>query len=157
MNFIGACLLLHSDEVMAFHFLEMLLVEYELRHVYLGEFVGLYKHCKIIDALVGEKMPILHDHLKKQAVQTEMFCSDWLISLFTSTLPHSQTTRFFQLFFKDSWIVIYKMILLILTHFEESILKIREPGDILVALKNNEMIHQNLQQSNTQQSELFWD
>ena len=68
MNFIGACLLLHSDEVVAFHFLEMLLVEYELRHVYLGEFIGLYKHCKIIDALVGEKMPVLHDHLKRQAV-----------------------------------------------------------------------------------------
>lgn len=64
MNFIGACLLLHSDEVLAFHFLETLLVEYELRQVYLGEFVGLYKHCKIVDALLQEKMPLLHLHLR---------------------------------------------------------------------------------------------
>lgn len=77
-----------------------------------------------------------------------MFCTDWLISLFTSTLPHSQTTKFFHLFYREGWIVVYKMILMILLHFQDQVLAIKEGGDILVALKNNEMFLQNLQQAN---------
>lgn len=63
MNFLGACLLLHSDEVIAFYFLESLLVDYELGEVYLGGFSGLYKHCKITDCLISEKLPVFYAHL----------------------------------------------------------------------------------------------
>ena len=144
MNFIGACLLLHSDETVAFYLLESLLVDFELREVDHGEFVGLYRHCKMIDALMCEKLPDLHQHLKDTSVQIEMFSSDWFISLFTSTMPISKTTKFFTLFFKDGWVAVYKIILMILRHFSKELLKIRESGDILVALKNNEMFLQNL-------------
>ncbi len=61
-------MLLHSDEAIAFFLLEALLVDYELRDVYLSEFVGLYKHCKIIDALLSEKMPELGNHFKETSV-----------------------------------------------------------------------------------------
>lgn len=59
MNFLGACLLLHSDEVITFYLLETLLSDYELKEVYMNNFEGLYKHCKIVDALLKEKIPNL--------------------------------------------------------------------------------------------------
>ncbi len=45
----------------------------------------------------------------------------------------------FTAFFKEGWIVVYKIILMILKLFEKDLLVIEEGGDILVALKNNEM------------------
>lgn len=63
MNFIGACLLLHSDEIIAFYLLETLLVEYQLQEVYINEFQGLYRHCKVIENLISEKLPDLSAHL----------------------------------------------------------------------------------------------
>lgn len=57
MNFLSACLLLHSDEIITFYLLETLLSEYELKDVYMSGFEGLYKHCKIVDALLKEKLP----------------------------------------------------------------------------------------------------
>lgn len=62
MNFLSACLLYHSDEILAFYMLETFLSDYDLKDVYLSSFEGLYKHCKIIEALMKEKMPELHEH-----------------------------------------------------------------------------------------------
>lgn len=143
MNFLAACLLLHSDEILAFYFLETLLAEYELREVYTIDFIGLYKHCKILDAIMNEKMFSLQNHFKENYIEVDMFSSDWIISLFTSSIPLSKTRKLFNLIFKDGWLAIYKMIITILKTFESDLLKINESGDILVALKNNEMFLQN--------------
>eukprot|EP00347_Sterkiella_histriomuscorum_P006456 403352707 len=157
MNFLSACLLLHSDEVIAFYLLETLLSDYELKDVYMSGFEGLYKHCKIVDALLKEKLPNLQQHFKDNQVEVEMFSSDWFISLFTSTIPLSQTTRLFNLIFRDSWIGVYKIILIILRNFESKLLATSEACDILVALKNSEMFLQNLHTNNEQQAEIYWE
>jgi hypothetical protein len=65
MNFLSASLLIHSDEIISFYLLETLLSDYELKDVYMSGFEGLYKHCKIIDALLKEKMPKLYHHFKQ--------------------------------------------------------------------------------------------
>lgn len=49
--------------------------------------------------------------------------------------------------FKEGWIAIYKIVLTIMKQFREDLLKIKEGGDILVALKNNEMFIQNMSTS----------
>ena len=57
MNFIAACLLYHSDPVIAFGLFESILDDYELRDVYLGQLSGLYKHCKILDSVINVALP----------------------------------------------------------------------------------------------------
>ncbi|CDW91372.1 tbc domain containing protein [Stylonychia lemnae] len=157
MNFIGACLLLHSDEVLTFYLIETLLKEYELNQVYGQEFLGLIKHFKIMEGLIQEKMPDLGDHLRLNQVEIEVFSSDWFISLFTSSIPLTKTTKLFTAFFKDSWVSIYKIILMILKYFKKKILQINEYGDILIALKSNEFFPQNQQSFDIKKSEIFWD
>lgn len=86
-----------------------------------------------------------------------MYSSDWFISLFTSTIPISQTTKLFNIVFKDSWIGVYKIILTILKSFESNLLNIKEACDILVTLKNNDMFLQNLSSANVPKSEMYWE
>ena len=43
------------------------------------------------------------------------------------------------MFFKDGWISVYKIILMILKLFQKSLIGIKEAGDILVKLKSNEL------------------
>lgn len=88
---------------------------------------------------MGVALPELREHLKKHGVDVEMFSSDWFISLFTSTMPLTKTTKFFHLFFKEGWVVVYKIILMILKTFQPSLLTISEAGDILVTLKSNDL------------------
>lgn len=65
MNFIGACLLFHSNDVIAFHLFDYLLNELRLKDVYGKDLEGLYRHCKIIEALMQEKLNRLYLHLKR--------------------------------------------------------------------------------------------
>src|SRR4051812_22218845 len=114
MNFITACLLYHSDPYIAFGLLEILLNDYNLRDVYMQDLKGLYTHCSIINALIAAKLPQLYDHFIKHDLKVEMFAADWIISLFSSTMPITRINKFFGMFFKEGWIVSYKVILLIL-------------------------------------------
>lgn len=68
MNFIAASLLLHSDEVIAFTLFEYLLNECKLRDVYVRDLEGLYRHCKIIEVVLIDKIPELYEHLSKHDI-----------------------------------------------------------------------------------------
>lgn len=111
MNFITAILLLHSDEVIAFELLEHLLNDYQLKDVYLNDLEGLHKHCKIIDALIFEKLPELSHHLKENGIEVKVFASEWIITLFSQTMPLSLIHVFFEKFFKIGWIAFYRVII----------------------------------------------
>ena len=73
-----------------------------------------------------------------------MFASDWFISLFTSTMPISRSTKLFNVFFKHGWVAVYKLILMILKKFQKTLLQSKEAGDILISLKNNDLFALNL-------------
>jgi len=52
MNTIAGTLLYHSDEIMAFGLLDMILNDYNLKSVYMNGFPDLYLHCNVIEAIV---------------------------------------------------------------------------------------------------------
>lgn len=114
MNFIAASLLYHSDEIIAFYLLERILNEYKYKDIYLNEMEGFHKHCRIIEYLLLEKIPLLYEHFQKNEIKAELFSTDWLIGLFTSSMPVSRIHCFFSLFFKHGWIVVYKFVISIL-------------------------------------------
>ena len=72
-----------------------------------------------------------------------MFASDWIIGLFSNTMPLSKISKFYTLFFKEGWIVLYKMILILLKKFEKEMISNKETGDILIQLKSNASFQQN--------------
>ena len=62
MNFIAAVLLYHSDTIIAFGLLEILLNDYNLKEVYMPGLQGLYTHCSIINALIAAKLHRIYEH-----------------------------------------------------------------------------------------------
>jgi hypothetical protein len=87
MNFIAASLLFHSNEVIAFYLFESILNDYKLKDIYLGNLEGIQKHFSIIEAIINSELPELHKHLKNHDITIQMFSTDWIIGLFSSTIP----------------------------------------------------------------------
>lgn len=64
MNTIAGTLLYHSDEIMAFGLLDMILNDYNLKSVYMNGFPGLYLHCKVNESIVAEEKPNIYKVFK---------------------------------------------------------------------------------------------
>lgn len=118
MNYIAAILLIHSDEVIAFQLLEHLLNDYQLSDVYINDLEGLHKHCRIIDALILEKLPKLSSLFKENGIEVKILATEWIITLFSQTMPTSVIHVFFEKFFKDGWIALYRAILKMLSDMQ---------------------------------------
>lgn len=68
MNTIAGTLLYHTDEIMAFGLLDMILNDYNLKSVYMSGFPGLYLHCRIIESIIAEEKPNLSKVFKLNTV-----------------------------------------------------------------------------------------
>lgn len=126
MNFIVGQLLIHCNEVLAFWLFIELIEECELRDIFQKDLPGLKKHTYCIRLLVKKHLPKLHDHFEEYGVNPQMYASDWIFSVFTSVLPETDTdttAAFFTLFFKYKWEFFYKLVLTILSHIQNDLLK----------------------------------
>jgi hypothetical protein len=65
MNFIVGSFLYHCNEDIAFWMFVTLIEEFEIRDIYEPNLPGLYKHCFVIDNLIGSHIPDLHRHFVK--------------------------------------------------------------------------------------------
>ena len=90
MNYIVASLYFHCGEVLAFELTIRALNDYHLKEVHMSNLPGLYHHCSIINALVQEELPQLHDHLKQKRMEVFILCQNWIMTLFTQVIPLNQ-------------------------------------------------------------------
>ena len=67
----------------------------------------------MIKALVHDELPDLAQHFADKKVEIFILCQNWIMTLFTQVIPLNQVQRFFALLWKDSWLIIYRMILCI--------------------------------------------
>lgn len=123
MNNIAACLLYHSDQVLAFELLIRTINDYHLKEVHMAQFPGLYEHCETFDLILPHKMPKLAAHFKQLNVIALHYCQNWFFSLFTQQVPIQLSTALMSLFFRDGWKAIYTIILQVLKTLEDELLK----------------------------------
>ena len=122
MNFIVATLFFHCGEVLAFEMTIRALNDYALKAVYMSKLPGLYFHCDVIQALMKEELPELVDHFKDK-IDLMVVCQTWVMCIFTQVIPLNQVQRFFSLFWKDGWLVIYRLVLSIFSEHIAGMLK----------------------------------
>lgn len=115
MNFITASLIWHSTEEDAFWLLVMLMEDYELRSNFLPNLPGLAIHCKVIDLLTHDHMTRLYYLLESYHLQSEMYASEWLFSLFSNMVPPQEMSFILDRFFAHGWPFFYRLILVILS------------------------------------------
>ena len=111
MNFITAALLYHAEEYVAFWILVSIFEFLEMRDIFLPsiqlkyyllnniELPGLSKHCQMIDMLILNAKPKIYSKLVNKydeffmicqcafEIRSEMYCSEWVLTLFSSVVP----------------------------------------------------------------------
>ena len=98
---------------------------------------GLFQHCEVVKALVQEEMPELSAHLQDKKVTVFILCQNWIMTLFTQVIPLNQVQRFFALFFEDSWLIMYRMILCIFDKHKATLCREHDPTNLQLHLKNS--------------------
>jgi hypothetical protein len=87
MNYIVGALLIHTDEVEAFHLFKYLMEQRGLRDAFDQGKKGGISHVQILERIVSKRMPLLAQRLVEFGIMYEMFAFTWAITLFTETLP----------------------------------------------------------------------
>ena len=82
-------------------------------------------------------MPDLFAHFKERKVEISILCQNWVITLFTQVIPLNQVQRFFALFWRDSWLVIYRLILCIFENHKNALCREQDLTSLQLLLKNS--------------------
>eukprot|EP01012_Entosiphon_sulcatum_P064291 TRINITY_DN93076_c0_g1_i1.p1 TRINITY_DN93076_c0_g1~~TRINITY_DN93076_c0_g1_i1.p1 ORF type:complete len:695 (+),score=140.80 TRINITY_DN93076_c0_g1_i1:28-2085(+) len=99
LSFIIAELLIHMPEEDAFSLVVHMMFHYGLRELFAPEMVGLKLMLYQLDRLLAEAVPDLHAHLAEQGVTTEMYASQWFLTLFAAKFSLNLSFRVLDLFF----------------------------------------------------------
>jgi len=106
----------------------------ELQDVYKEGLPGLHRHRNAIEILVTKHLPNLQDHFTTHQVKTELYVSDWILTLFLSTIPESESqlvANFISLFLTYKWEFFYKLVLSLLEDIEDRVLDAEDMFNII--------------------------
>lgn len=131
-------LLIHCSATLAFWLFTEIIDECEVRDIYLNGLPGLIKHSYIIRLLTMKHLPEVHDHFNNYGVLPMLFAGEFIFSVFMKVIPEDKpvvSAAFFTLFLRYKWEFFYKMVLTVLNHSKESLLKRDELTGILEEVK----------------------
>ena len=123
MNFLGAALLHHCSEEVAFWLFVSLIEDYEMRDIYQNGTPGVYKHNQLLQLLQMEHLGDLFQHLCLNGIQIEMYASDWVFTLFSNIIPVTQYHHFLKCFFSEGWNFFDKFSLAFMEAYRADVLK----------------------------------
>jgi len=139
MNIITALFLLYMEESDAFYILatvcEILTSQYYNRGM-LGSLVDVYS----FSDLLYEFLPDIAQHFKKLSVIVPAITMPWFLCLYIGYAPIEIVLRILDAFFSEGLNVLFRIGLAIFKLNQEIILKIEDSYSILVMLKNNAKI-----------------
>lgn len=108
MNFIGASLLYHSSPKVALIVLTYLFEDCELCDLYKDNLNGLSERTWMIKNLLALKCKPLYDHMVNlYDVKPEIIVTEWILDLFSHTIPLAQYKDFMNRFIKHKWKYLY--------------------------------------------------
>jgi hypothetical protein len=134
MNFVAAALLWHAAEAESFWLLVHLMEERDLRDNYSPQLPGLAKHCQIVQLLLMERLPKLHLLFCQYRISSELFITDWCLTLFGCVLPAEEMGAVLQSFCDDGWCFFYQLVLAILRRLQAQLLRSADISEVLSAL-----------------------
>ena len=124
MNHIVGLLLLFLNEKDAFYCFVSLLRghKYKLRSMYVSGIPRLMIALYTLDKLVGKTLPKIYGRFQEEHIEVHMFAATWLKTMFVTCLPIELVVRIWDIFFKEGWKIIYRVILGLLKYSEIVIL-----------------------------------
>ncbi|TPX34079.1 hypothetical protein SmJEL517_g03274 [Synchytrium microbalum] len=134
MNIVVSVLLIYLSEEQAFWILSVL-CDRLLPGYYSVNMVGAVIDNQVFESMVSKYMPILSDHFRKHDIQLSAASLPWFLSLYINSLPLPFALRVLDCFFLEGPKVLFQVGLAILKINGETILKVRDDGELMSTLK----------------------
>jgi len=120
--FIVGLLLMQMPEEESFAVLVKMMEEYAMREMFKPSMAELGLCMYQLDILIQEHIPELHVHFQSQSVHTNLYASRWFLTLFTSSLPISISSRIIDCFLSEGREVIFRVSLALLLMAKDELL-----------------------------------
>jgi hypothetical protein len=127
-SFIIASLLLHMPEEQAFCVFVKIMNNYGLKNLFKSDFEELNSNFYLLDRAFNDLMPELHSFLSKLGVETQMFATQWFLTLFTAKFPLYVVFNIIDLFLVYGMQIIFKVSLGLLLISRNDLLKLNFEG-----------------------------
>ncbi|TPX48227.1 hypothetical protein SeMB42_g03081 [Synchytrium endobioticum] len=134
MNIVASVLLIYLTEEQAFWILSVL-CERLLPGYYSVNMVGAVVDNQVFETMVSKYMPILSDRFKKHDIQLSAASLPWFLSLYINSLPLPFALRVLDCFFLEGPKVLFQVGLAILKINGDTIMKVRDDGELMSTLK----------------------
>jgi len=125
MGFVVGILLSHMDQVDAFNVLVALMSpdgDYCMQGLYKPGLPLLNKYLAELDGMISNELPRLSEFLSSLGIETSMFASQWILTLFVYNLEWKEARLIFNLFLAFKFGVILKFAIFILHRAERELL-----------------------------------
>jgi len=132
MNIVCSVLLLYASEEEAF-WLMVALCERLLPDYYNNKVIGALVDQNVLDELVCEHMPELHQKLAPIGVLS-MISLSWFLTIFLSVMPFESALHIVDCFFYDGARVVFQVALTILNVNQSLLLKVRDDSEAMTIL-----------------------
>jgi hypothetical protein len=132
MNIVCSVLLLYASEEEAF-WLMVALCERLLPDYYNNKVIGALVDQNVLDELVQEYMPELHQKLAPLGVLS-MISLSWFLTIFLSVMPFEVALHIVDCFFYDGARVVFQVALAILNANQESLIRVRDDSEAMTVL-----------------------
>lgn len=132
MNIVCSVLLLYASEEEAF-WLMVALCERLLPDYYNNKVIGALIDQNVLDELLHEYMPELHQKLSPLGVLS-MISLSWFLTIFLSVMPFKSALHIVDCFFYDGARVVFQVALALLSHNQDQLLKVRDDSEAMTIL-----------------------
>lgn len=122
MNFIAAILLVVVTEETAFWLMDTLLRDYKLENIVSPGLPQLSLFVFQLECLLVNKLPRLYDLFVQYGLSIEFFATRWFLTLFSYDLNLKTVLKIWDIFFMDSWKIIFRVSIMLLKYVEQDIL-----------------------------------
>jgi uncharacterized protein YgiM (DUF1202 family) len=138
MNFIAGILLFHMGEENAFYTLDALISDemYLPPDLYDDTLQGLRRNTHVLDVLLRERYPQVHEKLKKLFIDPLLLTTKWFMKVYLGTFPIETSLRVWDAFFAEGFKVLYRVGLAYLSVCQDELLVVDamdEAMDLLTA------------------------
>lgn len=135
MNIVVAALLIYMSEEQCFWLLDAL-CDRLLPGYYTQSMSGTLLDQKVLEDLVRQTMPMLHDHFMQHDMQLSVVTLPWLLSLYINSMPMVFAFRIMDCFMAFGARVLFQVALAILKLNGEAILQITDDGTLIGLFRN---------------------
>ncbi|KAH9949002.1 rab-GTPase-TBC domain-containing protein [Amylocystis lapponica] len=134
LPFVAAILLLHMPDEEAFCLLVRLMHSYDLRGHFLPDMPKLQLRLFQFERLVEELAPVIHIHFLRQGIKSNMYCSQWFLTMFSYRFPLDIVVRIYDNCLASGIEAMFTFSLVLLLKNEETLLSLK--FDQLLAFLN---------------------